>query len=264
MNTTGLDFTNLKATYRITEDTGFLSFEALRTSPPIDPIDATNFKLYRFFNITTPTSTSSPESPRSGEKLKLTVQGGNNGTHILTLIRPSGVPAPDYVSGDQTVMVWNNQSISSLKNLEFSLQSYTGVVWNGQTYPVITNSNGTVSPITLDQPHKKISLTVDGPSDSVGYANITIPKALLYAPKEQWVIVAGTTIITWPDYTVTETETTTSLYFTFTFSSSVVIQITGSTVVPEFPSAIILLPFMVVSMLAVVFAKRRRLKAPIR
>lgn len=263
INQTWLDISNVKANYMMNESTEYFSFDGFRASPPIDPINATSFKLYRFFNLTAPTSPYYNESPSRGERLKLTVQGGGNGTKIVTLFRPPNMPAPDFVSDDHTLMVWNNQTISSLKNLIFSLQYYTGVVVNGQTYPVITASNGTVSPITFDQQHKQLSLTISGATGTVGFANISIPKALLNAPPDGWIIVINGKMIAYPKYQIVETVTQTFLYFTFTFSSPVNIQITGAEAVPEFPTFVTLSLFMAFTMFAIIYLKRkdpRRLK----
>ena len=250
INATLLDINDLKLTCTIVEESAFFSFEGFRASPPTDPINETSFNLYRFFNLTAPTASYVIESPRSGEKLKLTVQGMNNDTHILTLSRPSTIPAPDYVSDDQTLMSWNNLSISTLKNLVFSLQYYTGFTYNGQTYSVITNSNGSVSPVTFDQPRKQISLTINGPEGTQGYANISVPKDLINAPYDQWVIVIGSRTIVYPDYQVNETATNTFLYFTFNFSSQVTVQITGTEALSEFPTLQIL-PMLILTTLII-------------
>jgi hypothetical protein len=83
--------------------------------PPLDVINATSFKLERFFNITA----SEEELPKEGEKLKVTVEGGSNATHTVMIFRPLTVPAPDISAPGG--MTWNNQSISKLKDLIFQI-----------------------------------------------------------------------------------------------------------------------------------------------
>ena len=95
------------------------SFEGIKIAPPIDPINATCFKLTRFFNLTY----SPDESPRRNERLKITVKGGSNGTHtVIPVVDPEKVPEPDEILSDGT-FVWNNQSISGLKELTFKVCS---------------------------------------------------------------------------------------------------------------------------------------------
>lgn len=262
INATWLDINDLKLTCNLVEESAFFTFRGFRVSPPTDPINDTSFNLYRFFNLTAPTTSYSTEPPRSGEKLKLTVQGMCNGTHIPTLSSPPTIPTPSNVSADQTLMSWNNLSISTLKNLVFSLQYCTSIPHNGQTYPIITKSNGSVSPVTYDSSRNQINLTINGSHPGEGYANVSIPKDLINAPSNQWVIVVGSETILYPDYQVTETDTHTFLYFNFTFNSPITIQIMGT--VSEFPTHQILPLFILTTLMIAVGGKitvkiRRRL-----
>jgi len=97
-----------------------LSFEGVKITPPIDPINSTCFRLERFFNITY----SPYEIPRSNDRLKLTVKGETNGTHtvipVIDPTDPESVPNPDAVLSGNT-FVWNNQSISKLRRLIFRI-----------------------------------------------------------------------------------------------------------------------------------------------
>lgn len=257
INQTWVDACNIKAYYDVEESRASFYLEGLKALPPIDRMNATTFRLYEFFNITAPTFPYQSESPRSGERLKLTVQGCNNGTHIVTLFRPTYMPAPDSVSEDGTLMIWNNQSISILKDLIFRIQYYCDIPWDGQMYSIITHSNGTASSVTFDQPLKKLYLTIDGPSGAVGFANVSIPSVLLDAQPESWRIVVGNRTIVYPEYQITETATHTFLYFTFTFGSPISIQIIGTEAIPEFPSFLLLSLFMIATLLAAMVVRRR-------
>lgn len=248
INSTWLEISNMNALFDVTGDSLLLAFDGFRTTPPIDPIDQTSFNLYRFFNLTVPTSTYYRENPVNNEKLKLTVQGGCNATHIVTLVCPPTMPPPDIVSEDKTLMVWNNQSISGLKDLIFSLQYYSEISANGHIYPVITNSNGTVSSVTFDG--SSLSLTIDGPHGGMGYANISIPKGLMYTNSTTWTITAGSTVIVYPNYNVTEAANCTYLYFNFAYGSIIHIQIT---IIPEFATNLLLL--IIPTIIAVAIAK---------
>jgi signal peptidase I len=256
INQTWVDACNIKAHYDVEESKAFFYLEGLKALPSIDYMNATTFRLNQFFNFTAPTSPYQLESPRSGEQLKLTVQGCNNGTHIVTLFRPDFMPAPDYVSEDSTLMIWNNQSISILKDLIFSIQYHCDIPWDGQTYSIITHSNGTASSVIFDQPLKKLYLTIDGPSDAVGFANVSIPSVLLNAQPESWRIVVGNRTIVYPEYQVTTTATHTFLYFTFTFGSPISIQIIGTEALLEFPHVLVLIIFSLAILSELVVCKR--------
>ena len=96
------------------------SFEGVKVAPPIDSINATHFKLTKLFNLT-----YSPyyEPPRSNERLKIIVRGESNGTHtVVPIVDSDKVPAPDEILSDNT-FIWNNQSLSGLKELIFKVYS---------------------------------------------------------------------------------------------------------------------------------------------
>jgi len=115
LNETQIDLTNFRMSLNLTETSLEADVSGFAVRPPIDVIDATSFKLNRFFNITA----SEDEPPGEGEKLKVTVEGGSNATHTVTIIRPVAVPEPDISAPGG--MIWNNQSISDLKDLIFQI-----------------------------------------------------------------------------------------------------------------------------------------------
>jgi len=124
----------------------------------------------------------------------------------------------------------------------------------GQTFDVMLVINATAGPletaglITL----KKISYILEGISGTTGMSNITIPNAMLGGPYT--VTVDGGL----PQYQAPPVDngTHTSLYFTYSHSSHTV-EIIGTTVVPEFPSAIILPLLITISLIAVALAKKK-------
>lgn len=256
-NQTQVDVAQLSLYYKLADTSQYWHLEGLAVAPPTDPIDAKDFRLNRFFNVTS----EGYEPPGSGTRLKITVEGSDNGTNIVTMIRPSPVPAPDYAAENQTLMIWNNASISSLRNLTFVIKYYTLLQFGGQKYPIITASNGTVSPVTFDYNNKQLTLTVQGPTGTTGYANISIPRSLLDAALVDWVIVAGSKVILYPDYNITQTTTTTYLHIAFNFSSPVTLTITGTTVVSEF-SGLSATPVLVILAIAALALIRKRIKKP--
>jgi outer membrane protein assembly factor BamB len=124
----------------------------------------------------------------------------------------------------------------------------------GQTFDVMLVINAT--PGSLDTSGlvtlKKISYILEGISGTTGMSNITIPNAML----------GGTYTVTvdggLPQYQAPPVDngTHTSLYFTYMHSSHTV-EIEGTTVVPEFPSAIILPLLVTISLIAVALAKKK-------
>ncbi len=116
VNETQIDLTNFRISLNLTETTLEADVSGFAVLPPLDWINATSFKLERFFNITA----SEDEPPGEGEKLKVTVEGGSNATHTVTIFRPGTVPEPDISALDR--MIWDNQSISGLKDLIFQIE----------------------------------------------------------------------------------------------------------------------------------------------
>jgi len=133
------------------------------------------------------------------------------------------------------------------------------IVWQEKIYRVALSSNSSISAFKFNQQQKQISFNVTGSTGTVGYCNITIPKNLLSG--SPWVILIDDVAA---GFTQTENDTHTTLSFTYTHSTKTV-QITGTTVVPEFLSTIIILPvFMLLSLLGVVSAKKKRFGASTR
>jgi hypothetical protein len=103
------------------------------------------------------------------------------------------------------------------------------IIWGEETFIVSVESNSTVSNFAFNQPDKEISFNVTGPDGTIGFCNVTIPKALLYA--EPWtVLIDGAPM----PPTITENETHSCLYFTYTHSTHK-IEIIGTWVIPPPP-----------------------------
>jgi len=125
---------------------------------------------------------------------------------------------------------------------------------DGYAFNVTMTGNSTISNFNLNETQKEISFNVTGPTGKAGYCNVTIPKSLLQG--EPWTIRLNGTYWT-TSCSITENGTHTFIYIPYTCSTTT-IQIKGTWVIPEFPSAIILLLLMILTMLAVTFAKKRQ------
>jgi hypothetical protein len=169
---TDVDISNLQLNINVSDYSTLLDFEGVKVAPPVDRINATCFRLERFFNIT---SSLYGESPRQNERMKLIVQGGNNGTHTVTLFidptDPDRVPDPDEFAGENT-MIWNTQSISKLKRLIFKVfEGYAETIYNPtsviQSNPLTINAMTTASCI--------LTLTNVSKPATICIKNITAP-----------------------------------------------------------------------------------------
>jgi hypothetical protein len=129
---------------------------------------------------------------------------------------------------------------------------YHQIAWEEQTYTVVTESNVVVNPwpMHFDQAHRALYFNLTGPNGTVGYCNVTIPKVLLNAPNDQWLIIASGRII---EYQLSENETHTSLFFTCPLSTCTV-YIFGTEVIPEFSTAVLIV-FLTLALFAIVSIK---------
>lgn len=171
INQTKLDVSNFKISAKLGETSFESKIKGLTLMPPTDALNATHFKLEKFFNLTAPQYSWQQEFPAENQRLKITIEGGSNATHGVTLFRdPQTVPEPDATVSHQ--MIWYNQTLSSLKDLVFNIEKI----------PVGT-VDGTVIDASTDLPIVGASINIDGYStttDSTGYYIITDVPAVTY------------------------------------------------------------------------------------
>ncbi len=257
LNATEIDISNFKADIRQGEDCMTFTFEGLKLRPPKDKIDFIRFRLCSLFNMT-----ESPyESPREFEKLKITLVGGSNATHTILLYAPGTVPTPDMTSLNYKAMTWENVTMSSLKDLLFKI-AYQGVIdYLGGTYYVPIFTNSTVSNFDFDADLKSMSFDVTG-TTGTGFCNITIPRAVLYAALEEWVVKIDGVPLTSEEYNVTENAEYVFIYLNYSHSSHS-IEIVGTWIITELPPNMLPLIMIILSLIAVIFAvtQRRKLRA---
>ena len=126
---------------------------------------------------------------------------------------------------------------------------------DGYAFNVSMTSNSTISNFNFSEALKQVSFNVTGPTGKDGYCNVTIPQELLQG--SPWTVYVNSTDCT-ALCSITGNDTHTFIYIPYTCSTNI-IQIEGTWVIPEFPSAIVLLLLMIPTMLAVAFAKKRHL-----
>jgi len=116
------------------------------------------------------------------------------------------------------------------------------VFWNNQAFAASIVSNSTISAFTFDQPDKKIAFDVTGSANSTGYVNMSIPMRLLSGA---WtILVDGADAAS--KTTIAENQTYTTIYLNYSQSTHSV-QVIGTKVIPEFPTAS---PFLLLILLA--------------
>jgi hypothetical protein len=132
------------------------------------------------------------------------------------------------------------------------------ITWETETFNIITVSNTSITPVPMNfnQTYKLLWFNVTGYDGTVGFVNITIPKALLNASITDWYVIVGG----WPvQPIVLENATHTTLYFTFSSSVNSV-YILGTWVVPEMSTSFLLLALLMISLAGFAFAKKVQLK----
>jgi len=165
---------------------------------------------------------------------------------------------------DIMVANWNTTLINYTKvdgAFRFSAERLChDIVFDGQTFGVVTLSNSTISPVPIkfSQRFRMIAFNVTGEEGALCFVNITIPKGLLWleSPEDEWLIlVGGEKVIP----TVGENATYTWLYFTFTTSQKPV-YIFGTGVIPELPTMILPLLILTAASAMIILLGRRSKK----
>jgi len=130
------------------------------------------------------------------------------------------------------------------------------IVWENVAYPVILSCNSTVSSFHFAQADKRIVFSVRGPSNTTGYFNVTIPKALLH--DDPWKVTLNNTGVT-DKAIITENQTYTTIHLVYSHGDSYDVQVIGTWVIPEYPTAS---PFVLLILLAmpptILIAKKRK------
>lgn len=124
--------------------------------------------------------------------------------------------------------------------------------WNETIYPVETKTNSTILNFNFDQPNRKISFNVYGPSNTIGFCNVTIPNTLLWG--DFTVLVDGdppTTLVR------RDNATHTSLRFTCELLGNLNLQVISEHVIPEFQTSTpILLIFVILTFTMVIYKRK--------
>jgi len=129
------------------------------------------------------------------------------------------------------------------------------VVADGTVFHVTTESNSTISNFMFIQEEKKLLFNVTGPTGKTGYCDISIPEELLWG--EFSIFMDGSLLVKDVDYTQTHNGTHYTFYISYSHSTHT-INIVGTEVIPEFPLPTFPLLFVIATLLAAVYVKKRK------
>jgi parallel beta-helix repeat protein len=122
------------------------------------------------------------------------------------------------------------------------------------TYYVFTVSNSTVEDFYFDAAGAFVRFNVTEENGTAGFCRVAIPKDLLWAVNDDWMVTVGGSLI--GNWTIIPDEDFTYLYITYTHSTKTV-QITGTDAVPELPSITLLALLIFFLTLAAIYTKRK-------
>jgi hypothetical protein len=105
------------------------------------------------------------------------------------------------------------------------------------------------------QPAKKITFNVRGSSNTTGYFNLKIPKALLC--DNPWKILLNNVDAT-SEAIIAENQTHTSIFCTYNQGSNYDVQIIGTSVIPEFSSHNMLMLTLFLTLMPVAILNKRK------
>jgi len=132
------------------------------------------------------------------------------------------------------------------------------IVMETKAYDVRMLTNSTLRNFEFSQSLMQISFNVEGPSNTGGFCNVTIPKTFLRG--EPWIITIDGDPVT--DFAKTENTTHTSLHFAYLHKSAHTVVIRGTWVVPEFSSTMTLVLLMAYSLFGAILGRKGVAKKP--
>ena len=159
---------------------------------------------------------------------------------------------------------WNGTNWEELENKDFTIRAVVGeegliiepkmadhmIVAEGTDFHVVTESNSTISSCQFSKDDMKLSFGVTGTIGSYGFFNVTIPNELLGGP---FTVAADEQTV--GDVLSSGNSTHTSLHFVYTQTTSI-IEVTGSTAIPEFSSWTMVLLLIIATLVVVIIVKK--------
>jgi len=127
------------------------------------------------------------------------------------------------------------------------------ITWDDTSYYVETKTNSTILNFAFDQPNKKITFNVSGPSGTIGFCNISIPNTLLWG-------AINVEIDNEPPASLVRIDNASHaiLYFTYELLSTRNVEIIGEYAVPEFGKWQPLIIILFASAFVIVILRNKR------
>jgi len=170
----------------------------------------------------------------------------------------SKIYCPNERSDSISVIDVNSKAEEKVIDLHSSLEGKIrvfNVYVDTEAHQVKTFSNSSISMFNFNQPSKQISFEVKGLSFAFSFpffCNFTIPNNLLWG--NFTVLIDGKPPV---ELIRKDNATHISLCFSYELQSSMTVQITGTEVIPEFPSFLILPLFIISTLLAAILYRRK-------
>ena len=130
------------------------------------------------------------------------------------------------------------------------------VFWDNKLFPVLVISNSTVSSFNFDQTDNELTFNVNGPANTTGFFNVSVPTALLSG---SWTVLLNGTDVT-SEAVISGNQTYTSIYLNYSLSSAQSVQVIGTDAVPEYAAGAVLPLLALVAVPLRVLATEKRKK----
>lgn len=188
----------------------------------------------------------------------------NSGQYFTTINLPSSTSAGEYnvdskIEASATVLGLLNADV--MARMKSSTQFVVGTeslfdvkAQGGEQFKVGIISNSQISDVKLDEQAKKVSFTVEGQTGTKGAAEVTIPKGMLSGGMT--VMIDGQAMP--EDEVIVKSQTQSEVTFEMNYHHSRHnVDIAGTNVVPEFPTAAAILASVLASVVGIVQVARR-------
>jgi len=159
----------------------------------------------------------------------------------------------DGIGDSPYIIDVNNQDNYPLAGPFGITEHVFNVTVDDTTIPVAISSNSSISEFDFSEASLQVSFNVTGLTGTTGFCNITLPEDLLWGDFS--VYMNGEPLVEGLDYTRTYNGTHNIFHTTYTHSSHL-IEITGTHVIPEHSSLIILSLLLIATLLIVTNEKR--------
>lgn len=189
----------------------------------------------------------------------------SSGRYSATISLPAGSQEGEYTADSKievSASVLGLLSADIVAKLESSTQFVVGSsasfdveASGGEQFDVEITSNSNVSNVELREETKTLAFTVEGETGTTGAAEVTIPKAMLSG--EMTVLIDGRVVTAESNDVIVKSETSTDVTFEINYTHSEHdVEVTGTTVAPEFPLAALIMAAAVASVVGIVAVGR--------